>query len=165
MSIELQSPVEVAPSIESLLSGLRRRIRSYVWIQGVALAVAWLGLAFWITLALDWSIEPPPLFRALVLVAVGAVLLWIVYHYILARVFVPLADKSMAVLLERRYRDFGESLITTVELAERPHHAAPFNRDMLTNTTAEALQHTRQVRLDEIIYLDTLGVDLLPSRR
>jgi hypothetical protein len=150
MSIELQSPVEVAPSIESLLSGLRRRIRSYVWIQGVALAVAWLGLAFWITLALDWSIEPPPLFRALVLVAVGAVLLWIVYHYILARVFVPLADKSMAVLLERRYRDFGESLITTVELAERPHHAAPFNRDMLTNTTAEALQHTRQVRLDDL---------------
>ncbi len=82
--------------------------------------------------------------------AVGAVLLWIVYHYILARVFVPLADKSMAVLLERRYRDFGESLITTVELAERPHHAAPFNRDMLTYTTAEALTHTRQVRLNDL---------------
>jgi hypothetical protein len=152
MSVELQSrPVEVTPTIESLLSGLRRRIRSYVWIQGVAIAVAWLGLAFWITLALDWSIEPPPVFRALVLVAVGGVLLWIIYHYILARVFVPLADKSMAVLLERKYRDFGESLITTVELAERPHHAAPFNRDMLTYTTAEALQHTRQVKLHELL--------------
>jgi hypothetical protein len=152
MSVELQArPVEVTPTIESLLSGLRRRIRSYVWIQGVAVAVAWLALAFWITLALDWSIEPPPAFRALVLAAVGAVLLWIIYHYILARVFVPLADKSMAVLLERKYRDFGESLITTVELAERPHHAAPFNRDMLTYTTAEALAHTRQVKLNELL--------------
>jgi hypothetical protein len=152
MSVELQSrPVEMTPTIESLLSGLRRRIRSYVWIQGVAIAVGWLALAFWITLALDWSIEPPPAFRALVLVAVGAVLVWMIYHYILARVFVPLADKSMAVLLERKYRDFGESLITTVELAERPHHAAPFNRDMLTYTTAEALQHTRQVKLNDLL--------------
>src|SRR6187397_2449652 len=90
----------VAEPIQKLLAGLRRKIRAYVWLQGVALAIAWLAASFWITLALDWMIEPPPAFRALLLVAVAAVLLWLVYRFILVRAFVPLRDTSMAVLLE-----------------------------------------------------------------
>jgi hypothetical protein len=53
--------------------------------------------------------------------------------------------------MERRYSEFGDSLLTTVELAEKPAHAAAFNQDMLTWTTAEALQHTRRVKLNELL--------------
>ena len=39
------------PSIRtSLLRRLRRRIRRYVWLEGLAAAVAWLGVAFWLSL-------------------------------------------------------------------------------------------------------------------
>jgi hypothetical protein len=152
MSTELQyRPFAVAEPIQGLLAGLRRRIRSYIWIQGIALAVAWVGLAFWITLALDWMIEPPPAFRVLLLVGVAAVLLWIVYRYILARMSVPMGDTSMAVLLERRYRGFRESLITTVELGARPAHAEPFSPEMLAHTHSEALAHSGQVRLGDLL--------------
>jgi hypothetical protein len=145
------APLYVATPIRELLEGLRRKIRTYVWLQGIALAIAWLAVSFWITLALDWMIEPPPAFRALLLVGVAAVLLWLVYRYILARAFVPMHDTSMAVLMERRYAEFGDSLLTTVELAEKPAHAAAFNQDMLTWTTAEALQHTKRVKLNELL--------------
>ena len=152
MSTDLQNPpLYVAEPIRDLLSGLRRKIRSYVWLQGIALAVGWLAASFWITLALDWLIEPPPAFRAVLLVGVAAVLLWLVYRYILARAFVPMGDTSMAVLLERRYGAFNDSLLTTVELNEQPAHAAAFNREMLDWTTAEALEHTRRVRLNELL--------------
>jgi hypothetical protein len=152
MSTEVSNPpLSVAEPIRALLSGLRRKIRSYIWIQGLALAVAWLALSFWVTLALDWMIEPPAAFRALLLVAVAAMLLWLVYRFILVRAFVPLRDTSMAVLVERRYGDFRDSLLTTVELAEKPAHAAPFNPDMLTWTTAEALAHTPRVRPGELL--------------
>ncbi|MEX2139881.1 MAG: hypothetical protein WD894_11510 [Pirellulales bacterium] len=152
MSTDLfNPPLYVAEPIRDLLTGLRRKIRSYVWLQGIALAVAWLAASFWITLALDWMIEPPPAFRALVLVAVTAVLLWLIYRYILARAFVPMGDTSMAVLLERRYGEFNDSLLTTVELAGKPAHAAAFNPEMLDWTTAEALGHTRRVRLNELL--------------
>jgi hypothetical protein len=144
-------PLYVATPIRELLAGLRRKIRAYVWLQGIALAVAWLAASFWITLALDWMIEPPPVFRALLLVGVAAVLLWLVYRYILARAFVPMHDTSMAVLMERRYAEFGDSLLTTVELSEKPAHAAAFNPDMLRWTTAEALQHTQRVKLNELL--------------
>jgi hypothetical protein len=152
MATDLQSPpIAVAAPIRALLDGLRRKIRAYVWIQGIALAVAWLALSFWITLALDWMIEPPPAFRALLLVAVAAVLLWLIYRYILSRAFVPLRDTSMAVLVERRYGEFQDSLLTSVELAEKPGHAAAFNRDMLSRTTDEALAHMPRVRVDELL--------------
>src|SRR5688500_2462514 len=106
MATDIQNPpVYVATPIRELLEGLRRKIRAYVWLQGIALAVAWLAASFWITLALDWMIEPPPAFRALLLVGVAAVLLWLVYRYILARAFVPIRDTSMAVLMERRYAE------------------------------------------------------------
>ena len=52
-----------APSVQAVLGQLRRRIRQYVWLEGCAAAVAWLGVAFWATLAVDWFFEPPATVR------------------------------------------------------------------------------------------------------
>ena len=40
--------------IRRLLGRLKRRIRWYVWLEGLALAVGWIGLAYWAGLALDY---------------------------------------------------------------------------------------------------------------
>ena len=53
------TPARLAPQIVSMLAGLRRRIYAYVWCEGLAVGVAWLGAAFWISLAFDWCVEPP----------------------------------------------------------------------------------------------------------
>ena len=133
-----------------LLAGLRTRIHLYVWIQGLALAVAWLAAAFWITIGLDWWIEPPPLARKIMIGGVAVVLLYLIYRYILRRAFVRLADTNLAMLLERKFTGLGDSLLTTVELADHPDHATDFNSQMLSHTQGEALRHLPEVRLGDV---------------
>jgi hypothetical protein len=116
----------------------------------LALAVAWLGAAFWITLVLDWWIEPPALARQIMIGGVAAVLLYLIYRFILRRAFVRLADGNLAVLLERRFNTFGDSLLTTVELTEQPAHALGFNSRMLAHTQSEAVRHLPEVRLADV---------------
>ena len=41
-------------SICKLLNSLRRKIRSYVLLEGLAVAVITLVVAFWVTLAIDY---------------------------------------------------------------------------------------------------------------
>lgn len=149
MSAELQSS-PVAPRIASLLAALRLRIRGYIWAEGLAMVVVALGAAFWLSLAFDWLFEPPWQFRAIMLIAVAVAVGYIAYRYLLQRVFRRMDDTSMAVLLERRFRDYQDSLLTTVELGSLPSHAATFNREMLAHTRDAALSRSEEVDLGDV---------------
>jgi len=144
------------PHIRSLLSGLRWRIRAYVWLEGICLGIIWLGLTFWVGLAMDYlpvlagSSEMPRGARAVVLAIIALVLALILYRWVLRRTLVRLADRSMAILLERRYKGFEDSLVTAVELTERPGRAEKFSPNMLEHTSEEALTSTDSVRLRQV---------------
>ncbi len=144
------------PRIESLLAGLRWRIRAYVWLEGISLALIWFGLTFWIGLALDYlpvlagASEMPRAARAVVLAIVAAVLAWILYRWVFRRTLVPLTNRSMALLLERQFRNFDDSLVTSVELTEQPSHADQFDPGMLRQTEDEARENTSAVRLRQV---------------
>ena len=43
-------PVEVRPEIQHALGSLKARIRTYVVMEGIALVVALVGIAFWLSL-------------------------------------------------------------------------------------------------------------------
>lgn len=159
MSTELQTQ-PLAPRIANLLAGLRLRIRSYVWTEGLAAAVAVLGLAFWLSIAFDWLFEPPWQFRAVMLVLIGAAIIYVVNRFILQRAFRPLGDTDLAVLLERRFHDYRDSLLTTVELGADPRHAADFNRDMLDRTRRQAAQRSEAIQLSEVFRFGPLIVTL-----
>jgi hypothetical protein len=142
----------LAPAITSALSRLRGRIRAYVWVEGLALAVAWLGLAFWLTLAIDWlpvklgAYDEPSLpWRIVILAGTVVVFFGLVAWMVLRRSFVALPNRTMAVILERRFRDFNDALMTTVEMTEIPEHAAEFNPDMLAYTYAQAEERSATV--------------------
>jgi hypothetical protein len=142
----------LARPIEALLAALRRRIRRYVWLQGIALCVAWLGAAFWISLVIDqpWMLEPPPWARGAILALVGLGLAGLIYRMILRRAFVRFGDRSLAVVLERRFEQFNDSLLTAVELADQTADAEPFNREMFDRTCRNALELAGEVRLAEV---------------
>src|SRR5688572_12228941 len=138
MATQLEAnPIRLPAAIDSLLVGLRRRVRAYAAIEGIAIAMVWLAAAFWIGLGLDWLLEPqwPVRVAGLAIVAVGLVA--IVYHLILRRAARPLSDANMAVLLERKFTQFGDRLLTTVELtdARRPHD--DYNVDLLWQTAGQ----------------------------
>ena len=102
----------------ALLASLRRRIRRYVWWRGLAWAVGCLVVAFWASLAWDWFFEPPPVVRVAVPAVAAAAFGWVVLEMIVARLRTPLSDRNMAMLVERRFPVFNESLMTAVELTE-----------------------------------------------
>ena len=158
--------LRIADEIQSLLAGLRWRIRAYVWLEGLSLAVIWLGLTFWAALALDYlpilvgASEMPRAARGVVLAVIAGVLAFILYRWIFRRTFVPLNDESMAILLERRFRQFHDSLVTTVELAHHPERPADFNLAMLSHTSHEALTHLGDVRLRRVFNFTPLAANL-----
>jgi hypothetical protein len=118
---DVPSPIQptLAPSVKALLGLLRRRIRQYIWLEGCAAAVACLGAAFWGTLAADWFFEPSVPVRVAMLAAVAAALTAVIVRWIGRRAFVPITDSNVATLLERRFPQFNDSLLTAVTLADR----------------------------------------------
>ena len=149
------------PPIRRVLSGLRWTIRAYVWVEGLSVAVIWLCLTFWTGLALDYlpvlvgADEMPRLARAILLVAIAAVLAAILYRWILRRTFARLADHSLALLIERRHRDFHDGLITTVELA-RGSSGGDFNPQMFAHTQETALEGLHRFRLASVFNMRPL---------
>ncbi len=142
--------------IRRTLSGLRWRIRGYVIAEGLAVAVIWICLTFWAGIALDYipvllgADEMPRAARAILLGVIAIVFGVILYRWILRRAFIHMADRSMAILLERRYRHFRDSLITSVELTRDRTDVDEFNQAMLSETEDNALRSLSQIRLSNV---------------
>ena len=155
----LGTELKLAPAVRSLLGSLRGWIRVYVLLEGLATAATWLGAAFWASLAIDWFFEPPPWFRGLMLAAVALVLSGVLVQLVLRRLFTRLSNSSMAMLLERRFPHFDDSLLTAVMLtasertaasvptADRAAGTAECNPQMLARTCHQAADRIGNVRL------------------
>ncbi len=111
----------IPQSIYSLLAKLRRKVRGYVVIEAAALLIVWLVVTFWCALVVDYLPvtfgldELSQVARTVVLTTILVSAIWILWHFLLRRIFVSLPDSSMALLLERTFPEFNECLITTVE--------------------------------------------------
>src|SRR3954468_6921267 len=161
--------IALTADLESLLAGLRWRIRLYIWAEGIALALIWLGLMFWVGLALDYlpvlmgSSEMPLAPRAVLLAANGIVLAYVLYHWIGKRTFVPLGDRSLALILERRFDEFNDSLVTAVEMAKLPDHASAFNRELLSRTNSQAQAGIAGVRYRDVFNNVSLAAKIVAA--
>ena len=141
---------KVDQPVRATLDGLRWRIRCYVWLQGLGTATACVGAAFWSTLALDWFFEPPWEFRLLLLIFGTFGLVGLLFWVIVRQAFARLSDENMAMLLERRFPQLDDSLLTAVELSRLAPDAEGFNPEMLARTRKEATERIGTVRLREV---------------
>ncbi|HUT11490.1 MAG TPA: hypothetical protein VMY42_13395 [Thermoguttaceae bacterium] len=146
----VEAPPRIAPRVEAVLGALRRRIRAYIWVQGLASAAAWVGVAFWISLAGDWFFEPSPAIRVAAVAIVGLVFIGILVKMIALRAFVRLSNSNMATLLERRFDQLDDSLLTAVVLTAPEHAAEKCDPRMLAHTCQEAAQRIGDVRLRNV---------------
>jgi hypothetical protein len=154
--------------IRAALRKLRWRIRAYVALQGLAAVVLWLGATFWAAFALDYlpvllgASEMPRWARGLILVAVTIGAAAILWRMLLARLFVPLADRSLALLVERQQAGFRDSLITTVELAgDLPPATDALTRELLRETRGRALEQLGGTRLGRVFNYGPLARNVL----
>lgn len=154
MAVVEQSPnvpePRLAPNVGALLADLRARIRRYVWIEGAAATVATAIVAFWITLGIDWLFEPPVAVRR-VLIGAGAIATAVVfYRFVLRRINVPFTEANLALLIERRYREMNDGLLTSVNFTRSKQDLGPLGREMLAHTCDEASLRAQNVKVAEV---------------
>lgn len=168
MSNDITPTHDIPAEIGTKLDLLRLYIRGYVWIQGIALALIWLGLLFWIGFIVDYgpvvlfgASEMPYAARVVFLVVVGAGLAAILYRYIIRRAFVRLGGKSMAVLLERKHVQFHDSLVTVIETADRGASDHLFSDEMLDHTFHDALDQIESVEVRRVFNFVPLVISVV----
>ena len=115
-----------SPRIHRSLGDLRTAIRRYVVVQGLAITTLWAGTCYWLLLAIDYLPvrlgldELSVTVRFLLLSVVSAGILGIIWYFVIRRLKVPLADESLALLIERRDPAFRDSLVTICLLYTSP---------------------------------------------
>ena len=106
---------ETPAVIRAKLDSLRSSIRRYVWLYGIAALFCAIGVAFWGSLVLDWFFEPPVWARVLLQLVVLGTLGVLFYTMVLDRLRRPLTDANMALLLERRFPELQDHLLTIID--------------------------------------------------
>lgn len=140
-----------ASEIARVLDGLRVRIRRYVLAESLGRFVAAAALLIWVSLGIDWFFEPPRQLRGLLLVVASAALIVLFWRIVAIRWLVPLTPRSLALLLERRFPELHDELITAVEpsAAESPDEE-PYHAQMLQAVQVEAAERVRSLDLDHV---------------
>ena len=140
-----------------MLNQLRSRIRRYVLLEGSALVLVVLGCAFWISLAVDYWFEPAAGVRQalllLVLAAIAAAFAW----YLVLRLVRHFRTRALALVLERRFPELNDRLITAVEQAESRRHPTGLTADMLQRTADEAAEVVNRLELREVFNVQPLA--------
>ncbi len=129
---------------------LRWLVRSYVFLDGIASIVAVLCLAFWVGLTIDWIFEPSPQLRIGMWVATVLVAGYVALRYLLQPIGTKLSNKNLALLLERSFPELDQSVITTVEAADRRGDDQSVNETLLENTGQQAASVLRGKRLTDV---------------
>ncbi len=152
-----------AGSIANVLGELRRRIGRYVLIEGLALVLVAMGAIFWATLGVDWAwfgfrkLELPGWFRGAVLVIAVGVVIGVLVRHVLLRMFRDYGDKDLALVLERRFPELNDGLITAVEMggtvtaSETDATAA-----MLSRTVSKVSDNVRKLPMESVFAMKPL---------
>ncbi len=139
-----QPNAKLPRSIQRLLGRLRRRIRWYVWLEGLTLAIAWIGLAYWIGLALDYtpvvlgSSEMPAGARLVLLVVTAAGLAFVLERWLGRRLAAHFGPSNLALLIEKYFPQFDGALLTAVEVSPDSVEQSAVSRSMLQQTVEQA---------------------------
>lgn len=122
-------------NVRRLLGAVRWRIRWLVLLEGIGLTLIAAMALFWLSLGIDYVPvkfgfeELSPTARLVILGCTAILLITVLVVVVGRRIFVSLQDRSMALLVERKYPQFSESLITAVESYAAQHPDATTGHD------------------------------------
>ncbi len=169
----------LSPMLIQLLCRLRRQIRWYIWLEALAVLVIWLGVLYWLGLALDYlpvwlgAGEMPRVARMALLATIALGLIWLAYRYLFRRAFTPLPDRHLALLIERRFPELDDALITVVDntdprarsatIAQADPHSSgeSLYEALLKRTESIAIERTRSLDLPHLLRWPALARNLI----
>jgi hypothetical protein len=147
---------DLPPATKGLLRQVRSRIRRDSLLDGLLFFVCGVVVVFWSTMGLDsgWfllqRLELPIGLRVILLVAMCGSSAWIVTRRILFPLVRRIQDCDVALLIERRFPQFQDRLITTVESARGIPLDGPLSHIMLQRSISEAEVLAGHVRSEDI---------------
>lgn len=145
------------PQIDAVLGQLRSRIRRYVLLEGIALAVAFLAGLFWLSLTVDVvyfsasKLDLPLWFRQLFLVATAGVAGMAVCSWIATRLLRTIRSRALALVLERRFPELDDRLVSAVEWSESGYESeSALTRSLLERTINEVSRLVEKLELGSV---------------
>jgi hypothetical protein len=147
----------VSPEILAVLARLRRRIRRYVFLEGTALVLVVLGLLFWVSFGIDAlyfsasRLELPRWFRVGFNVVAVSLLALTFTTWVALRSMRRLRARALALLLEKRFPELDDRLITAVEFSETGEgRQLPLTASMLDRTIQEVARAAGSLDIGEV---------------
>jgi len=164
MSASTQSVTRtvLSPSVKQLLRKVRLRLRRDATASGLLMAVCFAVAVFWVTTTLDvtWfrlqRLELPVGLRAVLLAVLLPTSLWLLISRILFPLFRRIGDLDLAILLERRFPQFQDRLITSVESSRGLPIEGPLSRSMLDRSADEADRLSSSVVAEDVFDMSGL---------
>lgn len=144
------APFRMPKPVSRKVWRLRWLVRLYVLLNGLAKLGMVFGLAFWIGLALDWTFEPSQEIRVALWIVTGLIAAFVAAKHLLGPLAAKLSNTNLALLLERNFSDLNQSVITTVEAADRRRHSPIGNQRLLASTSETAADTLSSKRLSEV---------------
>ncbi len=145
------------PAIRRTLDDLRAHIRRYVLIEGICAVVAILCVIFWVTLSFDVvhfqlrKLELPGWFRTICSLGALGLLTAAVAVWLFARLMRSFRSRALALVLEKRFPELGDRLITAVELSDDPSRKqTDLGGAMLQRTIDDAASAAGRLDLGEV---------------
>ncbi|MDW8077354.1 MAG: hypothetical protein RMJ16_00545 [Thermoguttaceae bacterium] len=144
----------ICPTLVYKLRGLRRGIRSLLFVELLAWAVIVCGSFFWLAYAVDRTFPLPVFIRVVLLLVGGAaaiIFLWWRWGRVLCR---PLRDPELALILERAFPELGDLAVTAAEgipeLVDGTTHPLSYRKLLLLAAAEQADRMAANVRLRKV---------------
>lgn len=148
--------MELPSAVRQLLSQVRLRIRRDSLVDGVLLVVTLAIMVFWSTIALDagWfqlqRLELPVGLRAIFLAILLPSSAWLLIRRVVYPLVRRVRDVDVALLLERRFPQFRDRLVLTVESAKGVPCDGPLAAPMLERSVREAADLAGNVQVADV---------------
>ncbi|MDB5340367.1 MAG: hypothetical protein JWN70_5986, partial [Planctomycetaceae bacterium] len=148
---------KLPPELTDLLARLRSRIQRYVLLEGTASVLVVLGILFWLSLGLDWSYfflqraELPRWIRFVIEVAGICTCLALFAGWVALRWLRHFRQRALALVLERRFPELNDRLITAIELTGEQQVQQPMlTQAMLARTIDEVREASSHLDLGTV---------------
>lgn len=143
--------------LDASLLQLKQRVRRYILLEGLAIVVAVLGVGFWISFGADElhfslrKLELPRWLRVGFTVLLVGTVATIFLTWVIGRLWHNFGRKLLALVVERRFPQLGDRLITAIELQDSPQtESSPLATAMWRRTASEAAATIRGIDLSQV---------------
>ena len=146
----------VQPNVRGKLRRLQTAIKARLAGEGVAWLIVALIAAVFVTLGLDYFLRLPRGLRAVFSLGGLAVALYVLGRYTVVPLLVPLDSENLALLVERRFGQLKDRLISAIQFSRTPVESTFASQAMINHMAREANDLAEKIDFKGVVERRTL---------